>query len=140
MTFNFTTQMTLHHLLPMPMNKNLSAKTTKYILKCRERSVKRSLISDLSELKNSHLLINILYMYMVKTFLKILWLQFLVPHSEHLLVSSATLLCKTQNILTSSLLVYYKGTSRKNFCHTCGFWLLRGWGRVWVNLLRKGNL
>ena len=43
---------------------------------------------------------------MVKTFLKILWLQFLVPHSEQLLVSSATLLCKTQNILTLSLLVY----------------------------------
>ena len=35
---------------------------------------------------------------MVKTFLKILWWQFLVPRSKHLLVSSATLLCKIQNI------------------------------------------
>ena len=35
---------------------------------------------------------------MVKTFLKVLWWQFLVPRSKHLLVSSATLLCKIQNI------------------------------------------
>ena len=65
---------------------------------------------------------------MVKTFLKILWWQFLVPSSEYLLVSSATLLCKTQNILTAWMLVYYKGASTKNFCHTYGFWLSKGVG------------
>ena len=45
---------------------------------------------------------------MVKTFLKIqLWWRFLVPHSEHLLVSSATLSCMIQNILTLAMSVYY---------------------------------
>ena len=42
MTFNFMTQMTLRHLLhPYPWIKISSAKTTKSILKCWERSVKR---------------------------------------------------------------------------------------------------
>ena len=44
---------------------------------------------------------------MVKNFLKVLWWRFLVPRSERLLVSSATLLCKTQNISTLSMLVWY---------------------------------
>ena len=44
---------------------------------------------------------------MVKTFLKILWRRFFVPRSKRLLVSSATLSCKTRNILTLSMLVYY---------------------------------
>ena len=35
----------------------------------------------------------------VKTLLKIIWRRFLVLRSERLLVSSATLLCKTQNIV-----------------------------------------
>ena len=48
---------------------------------------------------------------MVKTFLKILWWRFLVPHSEHLLVSSVTLSCVMQNILTLSMLVYYNANS-----------------------------
>ena len=51
---------------------------------------------------------------MVKTFLKIIWWRFLVPRSEHLLVSSATLSSKTQNILTLSMLVY---------CNTKSFFL-----------------
>ena len=46
---------------------------------------------------------------MVKTFLKILGWRFLfLARSEHLLVSSVTLSCKTQYILTLSMLVYYK--------------------------------
>ena len=49
-------------------------------------------------------MINVFYTYLVKTFLKILWWRFLVPCSEHLLVSGATLLFKTQNILTLSML------------------------------------
>ena len=57
MTFTLTTQndfTLLHHLLPMPMSiKNLSAKTTKYILICRERSVKRkSNVSFIRVIKN----------------------------------------------------------------------------------------
>ena len=42
-------------------------------------------------------------MYMVKTILKVLWSQFPIPRSGHLLVSSATLSRKTLNILTLSL-------------------------------------
>ena len=108
---NFTTQMTLCHLLPMPICpwiKYLSAKTTKYILKCWERSVKRKSNISFRVIKNSSFDQRFL---MVKTFLKILWWRFLVPHSEHLLVSSATLSCMTQNILTLSMLVYYNTNS-----------------------------
>ena len=62
---------------------------------------------------------------MVKTFLNIIWWQFLVPHSEHLLVSSATLSCMTQNILTLSMLVNYNTNSfflsfsLCNYCWVC---------------------
>ena len=85
----------------------MSAKTTKYILKCWERSVKKKSNTSF-RVSKIHLLINIFLCMVkisIKTFLKILWWQFLVPHSEHLLVSSATLLCKTQNILNLSMLV-----------------------------------
>ena len=106
---NFTTQMTLCHLsYPCPWIKYLSAKTTKYILKCWERSVKRKPNISFRVIKNSSFDQRFL---MVKTFLKILWWRFLVPHSEHLLVSSATLSCMTQNILTLSMLVYYNTNS-----------------------------
>ena len=56
-------------------------------------------------------MINVFYMYMFKTFLKIIWWQFLLPYSEHTVVSSATLSCKTQNVLTLSTLVYYNTNS-----------------------------
>ena len=58
MTFNFATQMTLRHLLPMtcPWIKNLSAKTTRYNLKCWEGSVKRkSNVSFTRVIKNGTL-------------------------------------------------------------------------------------
>ena len=128
MTFNFTTERILRHLLLMPINKKLSAKTTKYILKCWERSVKRkSNLSFIRVIKNSSFDQRFLYLYGYN-------------FSENSLVtiscstlrtspgSSATLLCKTQNTLTLSMLVYYKGASTKNFRHACVFWPLRGWG------------
>ena len=85
---NFTTQMTLHHLLLMrPWIEYLSAKTTKYILKFLERYVKRKSDISFRVIKNSSFDQRFL---MVKTFLKILcqrlWWRFLVPHSEHFLV------------------------------------------------------
>ena len=92
---NFTIQVTLHHLLPMPMNKILSAKTNKYILKCWERSVKRKSNISFRVMKNSSFDQRFLYIWLLKP-LEILWWRFLVPRSEHLLVSSATLSCKTQ--------------------------------------------
>ena len=104
---NFTTQMTLHHLLLMrPWIEYLSAKTTKYILKFLERYVKRKSDISFRVIKNSSFDQRFL---MVKTFLKILcqrlWWRLLVPHSEHFLVSSATLLRLKQNILILSMLV-----------------------------------
>ena len=71
----------------------MSAKTIKHILKCSERSVKRKSNISFKVIKNSSFDQRFL---MVKTFLKILWWRFLVPHSEHLLVSSATLSCMTK--------------------------------------------
>ena len=105
---NFTTQMTLYvNSYPCPWIKYLSAKTTKYILKCWERSVKRK--SNISFRVKKKIFWST-FSYMVKAFLKILWWPFLVPRSEHL-VSSATLSSKTQIILTLSMLVYYNTNS-----------------------------
>ena len=89
---------------PCPWIKNVSAKTTKYILKCWERSVNRK--SNLG-----FIIVIKKLMYMVQNFLKILGWRFLDLRSEHLFVSSATLTCKTQNILTLSMLVYYNTNS-----------------------------
>ena len=86
----------------------MTAKTITYILKCWERSVKRKSNISFRVIKNSSFDQRFL---MFKTFLKILWWRLLVPHSEHLLVSSATLSCMTQNILTLSMLVYYNTNS-----------------------------
>ena len=105
---NYTTQMTLCHLLLVPICpwiKYLSAKTTKYILKCWERSVKSLYQFQNRVIKNSSFDQRFMVKTSIKTFLKILWWRFLVPRSEYLLVSNATLSCKTQNILTLSMLV-----------------------------------
>ena len=91
--------------------KYLSAMTTKYILKCLERSIKRKSNISFRVTKNSSFDQRFLVCYMVKTFLKILWWWFLVPRLEHLLVSSATLSCKKQNILSLPMLVYYNTNS-----------------------------
>ena len=92
---------------PCSWKKYLSAKTTKYILKCWERSVKRRSNTSFRVIKNSSFDQRFLMVKTsIKTFLKTLWWRFLVPRSEHLLVSSATLSCKTQNILTLSMLVH----------------------------------
>ena len=56
----------------------------------------------------------------VKPFLNLLWQQ-VFPHSEHLLFSSATLLCKAQNILTLTMIVYYN----TNFFFLRSFSLMR---------------
>ena len=92
---------------PCSWKKYLSAKTTKYILKCWERSVKRRSNTSFRVIKNSSFDQRFLMVKTsIKTFLKTLWWRFLVPRSEHLRVSSATLSCKTQNILTLSMLVH----------------------------------
>ena len=102
---NFTAQMTLCHLLPMAVNKILERKDHQIYSKMLRRICKRV---------TKNLLINVfLWLKLVLKPLKILWWRFLVPRSEHLLVSSATLSCKTQNIFTLSMLVplYYNTNS-----------------------------
>ena len=102
--------MTLRHLLLMPMNKILDWKDHQIyskMLRSVAIYVKRKSNISFSTKKSSfdqHFL-------MVRTFLKNFWWWFLVPHSDHLLVSSATLSCMTQNILTLSMLVYYNTNS-----------------------------
>ena len=96
---------------PCPWIKKLSKNTTKCILKCCERCIqKKSKLSFIRVVKNSSFDQRFLYV-MVKSFLKILSWQFFVPRSEHLIVSSTTLLSKTQNMLTLSMLAYYNTNS-----------------------------
>ena len=106
---NFTTQMTLCHLLPMPICpwiKYLSAKTTKYILKCWERSVR---VTKNTSFDRRFLMVKTSIKTSISNYLvmitSIIWWWFLVPRSEHLHVRSATVSCKTQNSLTLSMLV-----------------------------------
>ena len=92
MSFDFTTQMTLSHLVSYPCPW---IKTSKSVLKCWERSVKRnSNRSFITVIKNSYFDQHFLCICMVKTFLKIIWWRFLVPCSELLLVNSVYLSCK----------------------------------------------
>ena len=52
-------------------------------------------------------MINIFQMCMVQTFIKLLWWRFLFSRLERLLINSETLSCKTRNISTFSMLLYY---------------------------------
>ena len=75
MTFNFTIQMTLRHLLPMPTNKILECKDHQIYSK---RSAKESLISVSSVIKNSSFDQRFLCAY-GQTFLKFFGDDFLFP-------------------------------------------------------------
>ena len=90
--------MTLRHLLLMPMNKILNCKDHQIYSKMLRKIciyVKRKSNISFRVIKNSSFDQRFL---MVKTFLKIIWWRFLVLHSEHLLVSSATLSCTYDKI------------------------------------------
>ena len=92
--------------------KNLSAKTTKYTPKHWDRYANRdSNLNFIRVIKHSSFDQNFQYnifnmVFFNINFLKILCWQFLVPRSERLLISSATLSCKT-NMSTFSMLVYF---------------------------------
>ena len=113
MSFDFTTQITLNDFLfPIAINKNIECKTTTYIPKCWERSVEKKYNINFIIAIKIYFLINIfsyILIYMVQTFLKILWRWILVPRSERH-VSSA-LLSKTWNISSLSIIVYYNTNS-----------------------------
>ena len=124
--FNFATQMILHYLLPSPSCpwiKNLSAKTTKYILKCWEWSVKRKYnLSFIRVIKNSSF--DQRFLIWLKRLSKFFGDDFFVLRSEHLLFSSVSLMCKTQNILTLPMLVYCNRNSFSLRSFSFMHWLL----------------
>ena len=105
MTFDFTTQMTLRHLLPILMNKKLE---------CKEHQIYFKMLRKISETKSSlnfirdvkKIIFCSTYSNMIQTILKILWWRSLVPCSERLIGSRATLSCITWNISTLLMLVY----------------------------------
>ena len=95
----------------------MSAKTTKCILKCCKRSVKRKFNINFRVTKNSSFDQCFLICYMViKPFWKLFGDDFLFP-GQNISLSRATLSCKTQNILTLSMLVYYNKNSF--LCNDC---------------------
>ena len=88
---------------PTPMNKKLECKDHQiYIMKYWERSVKGKSNLSFVRVINLHPLINIFYSYICYG-LKLRWWSFLVLHSERLLISSASLLCR-HGISTFSML------------------------------------
>ena len=91
---------------PVPMNKKLTANTSKYIPKFWERSERRK--SDLDFIRDIWSTFSI---YMLQTFLKTLSWQFFVSRSERLFISSAILSCKICNLSTFSMLVCYNAKS-----------------------------
>ena len=112
---NFTTQITWRdftsHLLLMSMNK---------ILDCKDHEIYSKMLRKICTYVKGKSNISFFVIknpvfdqcfLMVKTFLKIHRWRFLAPHSEHLIVSSVTLSCMKQNILTLSMLVYYNTNS-----------------------------
>ena len=99
------TQMTLSHFLPYADEENLECKDHRIYPKIWERLQKESLISISSESYKKFIFWRKFSIYMVQTFLKKFWWQFLVPRSELLLISSATLSCKTCNISNFSVLL-----------------------------------
>ena len=100
----------LFQVTSYPWIKSFSAKTTRYVAKSWGRSVKRK-----SNLNFVWVIKNLwkFCIYLVPIFLKVLCWRFIVPHSQLLLVNCKTLSCKTRNILTLSMLVYYNMNS---FC------------------------
>ena len=102
MTFNFKSEMILSHLLPM--DKKHEHKDHEIYSKMLKKICKRKPnIKLIRAMKNSSFDQHVAYIWS-KTFLNISCC--LVPCSEHFLVSSAALLCKTLNISTLSSLVY----------------------------------
>ena len=73
---------------PMPMNKNLECKDHQIYSKMSVKNYlqKGSLISVLSESYKKFIFWSTFSVYMVQTFLKTIWWQFLPPRSERLLI------------------------------------------------------
>ena len=76
-TFNFTTQMTLRHLLPMAMNKKVECKDHQIYCKMLRKICKKSNFSFIRVIKNSSTFWSTFSM--VKSFLQILWWHYTEP-------------------------------------------------------------
>ena len=101
----------LNHLLSM--NKRFEYKAHQLYSKKLRKFCKKE---DQSQFQQSHqkfMFWSKFCTYLVQTFLKILCWRFTVPRSERLLVRSPILSCKTWNISTLPVLLYYKTNS---FC------------------------
>ena len=111
MTFDFTTEMILSHLLPsITINEESDCKDHQIYSKILRKICKKSNLSFIRVIKKFIIWFwstFCILIYMVQTFLKILWWGFHVARSERLLVSIGTLLCEIWNILFLSMLVCY---------------------------------
>ena len=99
LSLNFTTKITLRHLVPMSMNKNLRAKTTKYFSKNVEmrKICEKSNLSFIRVIKKSSF-DQCFLAYMVKIFPKIIWSRFLVPRSCSYFLLAVQLYCVRHKI------------------------------------------
>ena len=97
--------------LPMLMNKKLESKNHQIYSKMLRKVCKKEVSSQFHQDHKEFIFWSTFFMYMVPTFLKVIWWRFFVPCSEPFLISSATLSCKTWNISTFSMLVYYNTNS-----------------------------
>ena len=117
---------------PCPYVKYLSAKTTKYILKCWEKSIKRK-SNGYQFQSHKKFIFWSTFSYMVKTSLKILWRWFLVALSEHLSLLAVQLYHVRQTIFWLCQCLYrppYYNTNsffQRSFSHfIMHWWLLDG--------------
>ena len=117
---------------PRPYVKYLSAKTTKYILKCWEKSIKRK-SNGYQFQSHKKFIFWSTFSYMVKTSLKILWWWFLVALSEHLSLLAVQLYHVRQTIFWLCQCLYrppYYNTNsffQRSFSHfIMHWWLLDG--------------
>ena len=104
------------HLLPMTVNEKLSAKAAKYISKCWKRAVKRkSKFNFIRVIKNSSFDQHFIYIYITLTFQ-----HFLLTNSCSPLrifpCHHSSLFCKTWNISTLSMFVYYNTEAAAQSC------------------------
>ena len=80
--------MTVRHLLPMSMNKKLECRDNQIFSKMLRKICEKEVLSQFHPSQKIHLLINVFFICMVKTFLKILYFG-----GNHLLPAQKILYC-----------------------------------------------
>ena len=133
MTFNFMTQMTLRHFLPMPMNKKLECKDHQIYSKMLRKICKKGILMSVSFESHKKLIfwspslyifsVSVclclslslslslsIYTHVVKTFPKFFADDFLQP-VQNVFLLAVELYPVRQNISTLPMLVYYNTNS-----------------------------